>query len=129
MCGPVGLLYADEPWKGMGPGMDPGAMLVGGPPPGACGKGDGPPGPGVEAFEGAGDPGNGPDVGPDVGGPEKLLGGVVNKCWGPEGPTGKDGLDDDACVGPGECLLLWQGPALAAPNEERSACGVLGDTE
>lgn len=57
----------------------------------------------MEALEGAGELGKGPDVGPEVGGPEKLLGGVVNIFWGPEGPTEGGRLDGDACVWPREC--------------------------
>ena len=86
MWGPVGVgeLKLDEHGKGIGEGPGPdilvGAKLVGGPPPGAPGNGEGPPGPGVEdAFDGAGEPGKGTDGGPpDVGGPVKELGGVLN---------------------------------------------------
>lgn len=91
--------------EGPGPAMLVGAMLVGGPPPGAPGNGEGPPGPGVEALEGAGEPGNGTDGGPEVGGPEKLLGGVLKGC-GPPGPEEKLlGFDTGHCGpvgGPGE---------------------------
>lgn len=80
---------------GIGPPILDGAILVGAP---VGGKGEGPPGPGVEAFEGAGEPEKGTDGGPVVGGPEKLLGGVL-KGWGPPGPTGY--CEDGVVVGGG----------------------------
>lgn len=74
-------------------GMDEGTL------PGFCGKGEGPPGPGVDALEGAGDTGKEAVGGPaEAGGPEKVLGGVV-KVEGPQGPEGR--LKDPGCGGEG----------------------------
>lgn len=85
---------------GDGRGPDPdiveAAMLLvgGGPVPGPCGNGEGPPGPGVDALEGAGDPGNGTDGGPEVCGPVKLFGGMLKGCVPVEPPLApeKDGV-------------------------------------
>lgn len=115
--------------EGPGPARLVGAMLVGGPPPGAPGKGDGPPGPGVEALDGAGEPGKGTEGGPEVGGPEKLLGGVL-KGWGPPGPGGKGvGLTEGGpgegrfSVGPGGLKVGVDGP------EKVLGVGGLGNPE
>lgn len=123
----------EEQGKGTAEGTPPprlvGAMLVGGPPPGAPGKGEGPPGPGVEALEGAGEPGKGTEGGPEVGGPEKLLGGVL-KGWGPPGPWGKGvGLVEGGpgegrfSVGPGGLKVGVDGP------EKVFGVGGLGNPE
>ena len=81
-------------------------MLVdGGPdPPGPWGKGEGPPGPGVDEFDGAGDPGKGTEGGPDAAGPVKLFGGIVNWEGLEELALGPE--PDVVCIGLGVGLLL-----------------------
>lgn len=81
-------------------------LVGGGPPAGPWGKGDGPPGPGVDALDGAGDPGNGTEGGPEVDGPVKLFGGILKGCELEDPLEPENGGFEDMCpCGPGEGLF------------------------